>query len=96
MLAHAAKADLDGIYDYIAADSPDAAARFVTSLDTYLHKIARTGSTGVPRDWIRPGLRAHLFKGYAVYFRVSPATLTIVRIVHGSREIDALVFDAET
>ena len=95
VISHAARADLDGIYDYIASDSPDAAGRFIAAIDAYLHKIARSGSSGVPRDWIRPDLRAHFFKSYAVYFRVSIDTLTVVRIVHGERDIDAIIFDPE-
>lgn len=91
IISNTAKADLDGIYDRIAADDPDAAAQYILRLDTYLHKIARIGRTGVPRDWLSPGLRAHIFGAYAIYFRVTGNDLTVVRTIHGARDIDTII-----
>ena len=90
-----ARADLDGIYDYIAADSPDSAARLITRLDTAMHKAARSGTTGVPRDWVRPGLRALIVGNYLIYFRLADNALTVIRVVHSAQDIGAMSFDAD-
>jgi toxin ParE1/3/4 len=90
-----ARADLDGIYDHIAADSPESAERFITRLIAQLHRIARIGVTGVARDGLRPGLRMHPFGRYCAYFRVTDDHLVIVRIVHSARDVDAISFESE-
>jgi toxin ParE1/3/4 len=95
IVSDAAKTDLDGIFDFIAVDSPDAAGRVISGLVASMLKIARTGSTGVPRDWVSPGLRAHIYKKYAIYFRVTPDALTVIRVLHGSRDIDSAIFDVK-
>ena len=95
IITEAAKADLDEIYDFIALDSEIAADRFVTDLVADLHRIALLGVTGAARDWIRPGLRLHVFGKYCAYFRADKHDLTVIRIVHGARDVDTIIFDPE-
>ena len=38
----------------------------------------------------------HAFGTYCAYFRVTDEHLVVVRIVHGARDIDAIIFDGET
>jgi toxin ParE1/3/4 len=92
VISDSARADLDSIYDHIAADSPESAERFIARLVADLHRIARLGVTGVARDHIRLGLRMHPFGRYAAYFRIDGANLKVVRIVHGDRELDLIDF----
>lgn len=60
-----------------------------------LARIADLGVTGVSRDWIRPGLRLHIYGKYCAYFRYDDERLTVLRIVHGARDIDAIIFDLQ-
>jgi ParE toxin of type II toxin-antitoxin system, parDE len=41
VISDSARADLDSIYDHIAADSPESAERFIARLVADLHRIAR-------------------------------------------------------
>lgn len=93
IITDTAQADLDDIYDYIANDSPAAAERFVSSLLDGLHELAVLGLTGAPRDWVRPGIRLYVHGKYCAYFRADDEDLTVVRIVHGARDVTALSFD---
>ena len=58
-----------------------------------MHRIARTGVSGVARDWLRPGLRMHPYEKYCVYFRVTDRELVVIRIIHSARDIDAIIFE---
>jgi toxin ParE1/3/4 len=92
ILTDTAQADLVGIYDHIAGDSPESAERFITRFVADLHRIARIGVTGVARDTLRPGLRMHPFGRYIAYFRVEGTNLSVVRVVHSARDIDQIDF----
>lgn len=93
VMTASAEADLDEIYDFILADNAVAADRFVTALVADLHRVAHLGYTGVERGWIRPGLRLHIYGNYCAYFRVDEHHFNVVRIVHGARDIDAIIFE---
>ncbi|WP_151985488.1 type II toxin-antitoxin system RelE/ParE family toxin [Rhizobium sp. EC-SD404] len=82
-----ARADLVSIHRYIAEDSPAAADRFIDQLGAKLDAIASSRSSGVPRDWLAPALRASIHGRYAIYFLVEPTEVLIVRILHGARDI---------
>lgn len=86
---------MDDIFDYIAHDSPVAAERFVTAILAGLYDLAELGLTGAPRDWIRPGLRLHVHGKYCAYFRYDADSITVIRIVHGARDIDAIFYADE-
>ena len=88
-----AQNDLDEIYDYVAHDSPQSAERFVERLLASLAKVARTGSSGVPRDVIRPGLRLHVHGNYCCYFRIIENRLVVLRIVSSARDVGRIAFD---
>ena len=92
ILAPKARDDLTEIYLYIARDNPDAAARFVADLSSKIEWVAATGFTGVPRDWIRPGLRALPYRERCIYFRVNDETVTILRVLHGRQDVQRQEF----
>jgi plasmid stabilization system protein ParE len=62
-------------------------------LTAALHKLARTGNRGVPRDTLRPGLRAHVHGSYVIYFRLTNEATIILRIVNSARDPAKLDFD---
>ena len=50
-----ARRDLDGIWDYIAQDNPDAADDFIDRLTARCESYARQPQLGESRDNILPG-----------------------------------------
>jgi toxin ParE1/3/4 len=46
---------------------------------------------GPRRDQLAPGLRAHFFKDYAIYYRFTDTEVIIVRVLHGARDAKALI-----
>jgi toxin ParE1/3/4 len=69
-----------------------AAERFVNDLVRQMYKIAELGISGVPRDWVRPGLRAFPYRKRCIYFRAYEDRIVIVRVLHGKQDIDRQEF----
>lgn len=47
---------------------------------------------GPRREHLAEGLRAHFHRDYALYYRFTDTEVIIVRVVHGARDIRALMF----
>lgn len=60
-----------------------------------LYRVATLGYAGVARDWIRPGLRLHIYGNYCAYFCVTDTHFNVLRIVHGARDIDAIIVEPD-
>jgi toxin ParE1/3/4 len=87
-----AKADLRSIHDFIAEESPQAAERFTKDLANELHRLAKRGMTGSPRDWISPGLRGHPYRKRCFYLRVVEDKLFVIRVLHSRQDVGAQEF----
>lgn len=88
----AAGRDLDDIYDYIAADSPIAAADFIRDLGQYIQSAAEGGHTGHPRGWISKDLRAIPYRKRCFYFRIEADDFVLLRVLHGAQDVDQIDF----
>ncbi len=86
-----ARRDLQNIGDYIARDDREAARRFVKSLREKCALLARNPHIGRERPDLRPGLRSFPVQSYIILYRVLDQSVEIVNVVHGSRNIDALL-----
>jgi len=64
----------------------------VTDLSAKIEWIARTGFSGVSREWIRPGLRALPYRERCIYFRIDADMVTILRVLHGRQDVEAQEF----
>ena len=84
-----AEADILEIWDYIAEGSIVEADRWVDRLDEKLALWATQPMMGRGRDELAPGIRSHAFGRYAVFFEPLPDGIEVVRVLHGSRDIDA-------
>ena len=51
---------------------------------------------GVKRDHLATGLRAHFFRDYVIYYMVTDTEIIIVRVVHGSRDAEAVFSNSES
>jgi toxin ParE1/3/4 len=93
ILAPEAEADLDGIWLYIAQGSgnPEIADRFVDSVTDQFHRLGMNPRIGRRRDDdLRPGIRSFPVRNYMVLYRIEGEDVRILRVVRGSRNIEAL------
>ncbi len=79
-------ADLDGIRDYIARDSPDAADRVITDIFNAIRALVSFPYQGFLRPEItaRP-LRFKLVRDYLIAYAPDEQPLWIVAVIHGRR-----------
>ncbi len=88
-----ADSDLDDIWYYVATKSAslDAADRFVDSLTDRFFLLATHPNMGRARDEdLRPGLRSFPVGKYVIIYRLQDEDVLILRVVSGSRNIEAL------
>ena len=83
-----AEADILEIWDFIAEDSLAEADRWVDRLDEKLELWATQPMMGRAREELAPGLRSLAFGRYVVFFESLPDGIDVVRVLHGSRDLD--------
>ena len=83
-----AQADILEIWDYIAEDSLIDADRWIDRLGEKLILWATQPLMGRNRDELAVGVRSMAFGRYIVFFEPLPDGIDIVRVLHGSRDID--------
>jgi toxin ParE1/3/4 len=90
VLAPAAAADLNGLYDYIAAQSsPGRALAYIGRLEKYCAGFALMAERGTMRDDIRAGLRTIGFeRRVTIAFHVEPRRGVINRILYAGRDFE--------
>lgn len=88
-----AEADLLDIWDFTAEDSEANADRFLDVLHQKLQVIAQTPGMGRGREELSPGLRSFPFRNYILFYQVTEDGIDVVRVIHGSRDIEALFED---
>ena len=79
--------DLDGIYDWIAKDSPSSAARVVRALRHRMNSIILPELVNIGRQGRREGTRELVEWPYIMVYNVddSREVTTILAVVHGAR-----------
>ena len=85
-LTRTAERDLDEIWLYIARDNVDAANHFVDKLAARFPLIGASPRMERIRDALKPGVRSHPVENYVIYYRESGTHVSILGIVHGSRD----------
>ncbi len=83
--------DLIEIGDYIAKDSLINARRFVSKLMEQCQKIGRAPLAYTSRDDLAPGLRMATLGRHIIFFRVVDETVRIERVLHGARDLRAVL-----
>lgn len=84
-----ARADLQEIADFIARDTPSRALPFVRELRARCLTLAAMPYSGQPRHDLQPELRSRPAGAYVIFYRPAPGGIEVVRVLHGSRDIDA-------
>lgn len=80
--------DLISIWLHIARENTAAADRVLDRIDARWRQLAAHPFSGAPRDDLAAGIR-HLVVGeYLTFYRVGEDEVEILRILHGSRNIE--------
>jgi toxin ParE1/3/4 len=82
--------DLDEIWWHIAQDSPDNADRFLDRIQERRAALADFPQIGTSRDELKKGLRSQPVGKYLIFYFPLEDGIDIVRVLHGSRDIDSL------
>jgi toxin ParE1/3/4 len=85
-----AELDLWEIWDYIADDSLDRADDFLDRVEEKLRSLARTPGMGRRREELLPGLQSFPVGNYVVFYRAIEDGIDVIRILHGSRDIEEI------
>jgi toxin ParE1/3/4 len=83
--------DLLDIGDYIAKDSRANARRFVGKLMEQCKRIGNAPLGYAGREDLAPSLRMAALGRYVVFFRVIDGTARIERVLHGARNLPAVL-----
>ncbi len=87
--------DLEIIWDYIAADNPEAAERCLRQIDAQFQMLAKHPFLGRERKDLAVGLRSCAVGNYVVFYQpmVSGEGVEIVRVIEGHRNISPEMFE---
>jgi toxin ParE1/3/4 len=83
--------DLFEIGDYIAKDSHANARRFVEKLIQQCKRIGNAPLGYPGREGLAPGLRMAALGSYVIFFSVSERKVRIERVLHGARNLPAVL-----
>ena len=91
-----AEAELEEIGDYIAKDNPRRAVTFVQELRTTALRLG-----GMPRAfpliprYEQHGIRRRPSGNYLIFYCLEDDRLTVLHVLHGARDYEALLFSTE-
>ena len=86
-----AEQDIESIGDYIARDNPRRALSFIRELRSQCQRISKTPQGYRLRDELGDGIRSCAYGNYVIFFEIETDVLRIVRILHGARDIPAVL-----
>lgn len=87
--------DLEVIWDYIAADNPEAAERCLRQIDAQFQKLARSPFLGRDRKDLAARLRSFPVGNYVIFYQPLGGSdgVEIVRVIEGHRDITPEMFE---
>ena len=86
--------DLDEIWLAIATDNAMAADRVLGRILEAAQRLGEFPQMGQARDELRPGLRGWAVGDYLIFYSATPGVVTILRIVHGARDLGELLSES--
>ncbi len=90
-----ALADLAEIWAYIAEGSPDHADAFVDLVDSKFQALSRRPGLGRLRPELHSDIRSLAVGRYVVFYLPLSRGIEIVRVLHGSRDIESVFANEE-
>ena len=82
--------DLLAIGDWIAEHNLGAACDFYDDVDRVLKLLSQHPLLGEAVDDLAPGVRRHSLGTYLLFYRPLSDGVELIRVLHGSRDIDNL------
>ena len=82
-----AAADLEDIWLYIAIDNVGAAERVIRQIYDAEDRLAAFPESGRARPELGSEIRSWAVGGYVIFYRIGPAAVEILRILHGARDL---------
>jgi len=84
----AASEQIDGIYAYIAADSPHYAKRVVDKLTRKAHNIGvMPRAAAMVPEYSRPDIREVFLYQYRIIYRILEDRVDVLAVVHGAKPL---------
>ena len=87
----AAERDLDEIWLRIAVDNPRAAETILRRLEEAEARLLDFPEQGEARPEIAPELRKWTVRPYVIFYRLDSRGVTVVRVLHGARELPPIL-----
>lgn len=88
--------DLKDIYNYIADDNLEAAARFLSQLQKRWLGLAENPGIGRKRDELKTELRSACEGDYVIYYRKISEGIELIRILHAKRDVNRLFEESDS
>ena len=85
--------DIGNIWKYVAPNNLKAANRLFDTLRESFPKLAKFPQLGRERSELAPFLRTFPVKNYLIFYRPIDEGIEIVRILHGSQDIETIFQD---
>jgi len=92
-IVHLAEADLEEIWDYIAANSVESAKRLIRDLIQKFQMLAENPQIGRAHEEFMLNLRSFAYKKYIIFYFPIENGVEIYRVIHGARNIEDLFED---
>ncbi len=90
IIAPDASRDLEEISNYYAIHNIEAGEKLVSELENKCKYLVKFPNIGRSYQTIRPDLRGISCLGYIIFYRVSKTSIEILRVIYGSRDLEAL------
>jgi toxin ParE1/3/4 len=89
-VSSSAHRDLLEIVESLGRDNPQAALNFVAKLDDRFTLLDKHPELGEIRSDLGPNRRMSILGSYVIYYDLLATQLSIVRILHGARDVGFL------
>lgn len=90
------RTDLEDIADYIAEQAGDDRARiFLRKIYSQMQIYASQPKAGRNRDELKQGMRSFVHNRYVVFYQPVKDGIMIIRVLHGSRDLNAIDYDED-
>jgi len=86
-----AQNDLSDIATYIARDNPERSVTFIEDLLGRIETVFERPLSFPARSEFGAGIRSAVHGRYLILFRVSESLVEVLRVLHGTRDIDSLL-----
>jgi len=92
ILSPEAAADLEEIAEYIASENVDAAIRVLAEIRQGMDRLKDAPEIGHSReDLTSEPLRFWPVRRYLIIYRASPEAVEVSRVLHGARDVEAIL-----